>query len=85
MTLLHINTAGEYEIHFTGKYSTKIEVDGEEVYDLIVNGPCVDRTKELKEMYVSISRAIEDGNDFKVGVVIGQVLTKLNELINEAE
>ena len=41
--------------------------------------------EELKEMYVSLSRAIEEGNDLKLGIVIGQVLSKLNELINEAD
>lgn len=38
--------------------------------------------EELKQMYVSLSRAIEEGNDLRLGIVIGQVLTKLNELIN---
>lgn len=38
--------------------------------------------EELKQIYVSLSRAIEEGNDLRLGIVIGQVLTKLNELIN---
>jgi hypothetical protein len=37
---------------------------------------------ELKQLYVVLSRAIEEGNDLRLGIVIGQVLSKLNELIN---
>jgi hypothetical protein len=40
--------------------------------------------EELKQMYISLSRAVEEGNELKIGIVIGQVLSKLNELINEA-
>lgn len=39
--------------------------------------------EELKELYVSLSRAVEEGNDLRLGIVIGQVLSKLNELIND--
>lgn len=37
---------------------------------------------QLKELYIVLSRAIEEGDDLRLGIVIGQVLTKLNELIN---
>lgn len=39
--------------------------------------------EELKQLYISLSRAIEEGDDLRIGIVIGQVLCKLNELINE--
>lgn len=39
--------------------------------------------EQLKELYVVLSRAIEEGNDLRLGIVIGQVLSKINELINE--
>ena len=39
--------------------------------------------EQLKELYVVLSRAIEEGNDLRLGIVIGQVLSKLNEIINE--
>jgi hypothetical protein len=39
--------------------------------------------QELKELYVSLSRAVEEGDDLRLGIVIGQVLCKLNELIND--
>lgn len=41
--------------------------------------------EELKTLYIALSRAVEDGNDLKLGIVIGQVISKLNELINDGE
>lgn len=41
--------------------------------------------EELKELYVSLSRAVEEGNDLKLGIVIGQVLCKIKEMINEVD
>jgi hypothetical protein len=38
---------------------------------------------ELKSLYVSLARAVEDGDNLKIGIVVGQVLCKLQELINE--
>jgi hypothetical protein len=57
-------------------------VQGQEVIAFLnQSGP---RVSDLKELYVSLSRAIEEGNDLQLGIVIGQVLSKLNEIINEA-
>jgi len=57
-------------------------VQGKEIIALLNHsGP---KVSDLKELYVSISRAIEEGNDLRLGIVVGQVLSKLNELINEA-
>lgn len=39
--------------------------------------------EDLKLIYLSLSRAVEEGDDLRLGIVIGQVLCKLNELINE--
>jgi len=39
--------------------------------------------QEFKEIYVSLSRAVEEGDDLRLGIVIGQVLCKLKDLINE--
>lgn len=41
--------------------------------------------EELKQMYISLSRAVEEGSDLSLGIVIGQVLSKLKELINETD
>lgn len=40
---------------------------------------------ELRDIYISLSRAVEDGNELKLGIVIGQILSKLNEMINETD
>lgn len=42
-----------------------------------------DITPELRDMYISLSRSIEESDDLRFGIVIGQVLSKLNEIINE--
>lgn len=42
-----------------------------------------DRVKpELKNIYVALSRAIEEGDQLKIGIVLGQTLTKLESIIN---
>jgi hypothetical protein len=41
--------------------------------------------EELKEIVVQLSRAIEEGNELKLGIVIGQILSRLKEIINETE
>lgn len=41
--------------------------------------------QELKQIYVSLSRAVEEGNDLRLGIIIGQVLCKIKELIDETE
>lgn len=39
--------------------------------------------EELNQIYSSLSRAVEEGNDLQLGIVIGQILSKLNQMINE--
>jgi hypothetical protein len=57
-------------------------VQGQEIIAFLNHsGP---KVSDLKELYVSLSRAIEEGNDLRLGIVVGQVLSKLNEIINEA-
>jgi len=56
-------------------------VQGQEVIAFLnQSGP---RVSDLKGLYVSLSRAIEEGNDLQLGIVIGQVLSKLNDIIND--
>lgn len=38
---------------------------------------------ELKNLHVAISRAIEEGDSLKIGIVLGQTVSKLEELINQ--
>ena len=37
---------------------------------------------QLKEVYAAISRAVEEGDPLKIGIVLGQTLTKLEQIIN---
>jgi hypothetical protein len=46
----------------------------EMVHDLMI--------ADLKTLYVALSRAIEEGDQLKIGIVLGQTLTKLESLIN---
>ena len=42
-----------------------------------------DRVKpELKNIYIALSRAIEEGDQLKIGIVLGQTITKLESIIN---
>jgi len=43
----------------------------------------IDGTKaELKDIYTALSRAVEEGDQLKIGIVLGQTLTKLEHIIN---
>ena len=42
-----------------------------------------ENNKQLKDIHVSLLRAIEDGDNLKLGIVIGQVLSKIEDLINK--
>jgi hypothetical protein len=48
-----------------------------------MDDPYKETNEVLKNIYVSLSRAIEDGSELKLGIVIGQVLSKIETLINE--
>jgi hypothetical protein len=37
---------------------------------------------ELKDIYLALSRAVEEGDQLKIGIVLGQTLTKLEQIIN---
>lgn len=52
-------------------------------YKLPINGMSNAEMKaELKNLYIALSRAIEEGDQLKIGIVLGQTLTKLESLIN---
>lgn len=66
------------EIHISGQSLTNIFRK--------LAGPQQDKLgdikHELRQVYVAMSRAIEDGDQLKIGIVLGQTITKLDELIN---
>jgi hypothetical protein len=39
--------------------------------------------EELKNIYISLAKAIERGDNFQIGIVVGQTLTKIENLIND--
>lgn len=47
-------------------------------YKLDIHG----HTIELKNIYAALSRAVEEGDPLKIGIVLGQTLTKLEQIIN---
>jgi hypothetical protein len=42
-----------------------------------------DIKQELKQLHVALSRAIEEGDNLKLGIVLGQSISKIESLINE--
>lgn len=60
-----------------GQVNVKAEDINEHIHKAKIIG-------ELKSMSVSLSRAIEEGSDLSLGIVIGQVLSGINQIINEA-
>lgn len=81
MTTISIRDNEEYTL-VTNMGTVKLR--GFDISVLVNDIKPKDITPELQDMYVSLSRAIEEGNDLRLGIVIGQVLSKLNEIINEA-
>jgi len=39
--------------------------------------------EEIKKIYLALARAIEEGDTLKIGIVLGQTLSKLENIINE--
>lgn len=42
-----------------------------------------DLKSSLKHLHIALSRAIEEGDNLKLGIVLGQSISKLESLINE--
>lgn len=38
---------------------------------------------DLKQLHIALSRAIEEGDNLKLGIVLGQSISKIESLINE--
>lgn len=38
---------------------------------------------ELKKIYVALAQAVQSGDSLKIGIVLGQTLKELEELINK--
>lgn len=42
-----------------------------------------DLKHDLKQVYIALSRAVEEGDQLKIGIVLGQTISKLETLINQ--
>lgn len=80
MTTIAIRDREQYTL-LTGMGT--VTLSGFEISTMVNDIKPKEITPELRDMYVSLSRSIEDSDDIRLGIVIGQVLSKLNELINE--
>jgi N-acetylglucosamine kinase-like BadF-type ATPase len=58
----------------------QVQLKAEDINEYINKASIIDN---LKSMSVSLSRAIEDGDNLSIGIVIGQVLSNINQIINE--
>jgi hypothetical protein len=77
MTHIYLRDNEQYKL-VTDKVS--VDIIAQDVNVFVDKSPILD---DLKGISVSLSRAIEEGNDLQLGIVIGQVLSKINEIINE--
>jgi hypothetical protein len=77
MTHIYLRDNEQYKL-VTDKVS--VDIIAQDVNVFVDKSPILD---DLKGISVSLSRAIEEGNDLQIGIVIGQVLSKINEIINE--
>jgi len=51
---------------------------------LMQNNTTTKHMKEnLKQIYVALAKAIEEGDNLKIGIVIGQTLKELEDIINQ--
>jgi len=39
---------------------------------------------ELKKIYIALAQAVSSGDQLKIGIVLGQTLKELEELINKS-
>jgi hypothetical protein len=77
MTNIFIKDNESYILH---THLGTLELTAEDINSRMIKNQILD---DLKDISVSISRAVEEGNDLRLGIVIGQVLSKINNIINE--
>lgn len=54
------------------------------IYVYTQNNTTTKHMKEnLKQIYIALAKAIEEGDNLKIGIVLGQTLKELENLINE--
>jgi hypothetical protein len=76
--MLSINKDTVYSLYFPeDKVDMSFQMKGSEIYEAIrYNIP----RKKIKDIHSSLAKAVEQGSEINLGIVIGQVLCMLNEL-----
>lgn len=79
--MISMNRHTMYHLYFPeDKVDVTFQMTGGEIYQSIRhNIP----SKKIKEIHDSLSRAVEQGSEINLGIVIGQVLFMLNELTKD--
>lgn len=76
--MLSINRDTVYSLYFPEyKVDISFQMKGSEIYEAIRHN--IPR-KKIKDIYLSLAKAVEQGSEINLGIVIGQVLFTLNEL-----
>lgn len=75
---LQINSDTVYVLHFSeGHLDTPLQIKGRELYEVIKYSM---KSDKIKDIHSSLAKAVEQGSEINLGIVIGQVLCMLNEL-----
>jgi hypothetical protein len=78
-----------YELTFEGVSKNQVlSIKGDDLWDELAGRIKIkfelERIKpSLKQIHIALSRAIEEGDQLKIGIVLGQTVSKLEELINQ--
>jgi hypothetical protein len=51
--------------------------------NILTNTTTKPMKESLKQIYIALAKAIEEGDNLKIGIVIGQTLKELEDLINQ--
>ena len=51
--------------------------------NILTNTTMKHMNESLKQIYIALAKAIEEGDNLKIGIVIGQTLKELEDLINQ--
>lgn len=65
-----------YNIYFPDEVDTLV-LSGGEIYEALNN---IDNVKKIKDIHASLTKAVEQGSEINLGIVIGQVLCMLNQI-----
>lgn len=75
---LQINKDTVYVLHFSdGHLDTPLQMTGRDLYEAVKYSM---KSDKIKEIHSSLAKAVEQGSEINLGIVIGQVLCMLNQI-----